>query len=167
MATRSLLLLLFVLAVALAGVQSRASAPSQAGSQPALQTICPWLTTGTAAKVLGGDVDVTSTGANAVEGSCRFVRRDAAMVSLEIAVGKSVLPVCPAGSVSLVGIGNEAARCKVSAAHGGMAEMLSGRVRDLRFSLVLRGQERDLKNPSDPQNDALEKLAEQVAGNLF
>lgn len=32
---------------------------------------------------------------------------------------------------------------------------------------VLRIQKRDLDKYSDPQNDALEQLAEQVAGSLF
>lgn len=165
MATRCLLVLLLVSSVAQA-MQTGAPDSSPSGSQSAPQATCPWLTVGSAARALGGDVDVAMTGANAEAGTCRFLRRDAAMDSLEIAVSKDPLPICPAGSRKLVGIGNEAAQCKLTAAHGEMAEMVSGRVRELHFTLILHGQKRDAK-ASDPQDDALGWLAEQVAGNLF
>lgn len=158
---RCLLLLLLVLSASRAGTQTYA--PDRAQAVAASHTGCPWLTAGSAAKILSGDVDVTVTGSNAEEGTCRFSRRDAAMDSLEIVVGKNASPTCPPESLKLVGIGNEAARCKVS---GEMAKMLSGRVRDLHFTLILRGGSNEVKS-SDPQDDALEQLAEQVAGNLF
>ncbi len=163
MAMRCLLMLLFLLSASLAGTQTYAPDRSQTGSVAASHTVCPWLTAGSADKILNGDVDVTVTGSNAEEGTCRFSRRDAAMDSLEIVVGKNASPTCPPESAKLVGIGNEAARCKLS---GEMAEMLSGRVRDLHFTLILRGRSNEVKS-SGPQDDALEQLAEQVAGNLF
>ncbi len=165
MTTRCLLLLLVVSSVSLPAMQTSGRDASAAGSQAAPENTCPWLSVGSVAKALGGDVDVAATG-SAEDGTCRFSRRDAAMDTLEIAVGGNAPPGCPAGSVKLVGIGNEAARCHLTAARGEMAEMVSGRVRDLNFTLILRGQKRDAK-PQDPQSDALERLAEQVAGNLF
>jgi hypothetical protein len=85
---------------------------------------------------------------------------------LEIVVGKDMGAACPVDSPKLVGIGNEATRCRIPAAHGNTAEMLSSRVRDLHFSIVLREQKRSAKS-ADTQDDALEQLGEQVAGNLF
>ncbi|HTW80361.1 MAG TPA: hypothetical protein VME23_12515 [Terracidiphilus sp.] len=164
MKTRCLLML--ASPALLAGMQPGRPLLAQTPSPPATQTICPWLSAGSVAKALGGEVDVISTGANATEGSCRFSRRDSPTHWLEIAVGPGALPGCPAGSIKLAGIGNEAARCSTHDMHGDTSEMLSGRVRDVPFSLTLREPGRDQES-SDPQNDALEQLAEQVAGNLF
>ena len=165
MTTRSFPAFLLCLAL-LAGSQPGAPACAQTGSPPAVQKSCPWLSAGSAAKALGGEVDVMSASAGTVEGSCRFSRRDSPTASLEIAVGKAAHPGCPAGSMELVGIGNEAKRCNTHDVRGEISEMLTGRVRDVPFSLILRGPKHDPK-PSDRQNDALEQLAEQVAGNLF
>jgi cell division protein ZapA (FtsZ GTPase activity inhibitor) len=46
--------------------------------------------------------------------------------------------------------------------------MVSGRVRDLHFTVTLTssGQKSAVKLP-DVQEDALEQIAEQIAGNLF
>jgi hypothetical protein len=150
----------------LAGMQPGRPLLAQTASPPAIHTTCPWLSAGSVAKALGGEVDVISTGVNATEGSCRFSRRDSPTDWLEIAVGPGALPGCPVGSMNLAGIGNQAARCSTHDMHGDTTEMLSGRVRDVAFSLTLREPGRDQKS-SDPQNDALEQLAEQVAGNLF
>jgi hypothetical protein len=128
--------------------------------------VCPWLTSGSAARVLGGEVSVTVTVSSGDGGSCRFSRRDGSANGLEILVGKNVAGACPADSPKLAGIGNEATRCRIAAARGEAAEMLSSRVRDLHFSIVLREQKRSAK-PADMRDDALEQTGEQVAGNLF
>jgi hypothetical protein len=160
MATFLLLLVFFP------GSQYSAPSTQPKMAPPPAQPICPWLTAGSAAHALGGDVSVTVTVSNGNQGSCRFSRQDGSADALEIMVAKGVAAACPADSPKLVGIGNEATRCRIPATHGETAEMLSSRVRDLHFYIVLREQKRSAK-PADTQDDALEQLGEQVAGNLF
>lgn len=152
--------------ISIASAQSSGQDPSQAVPHGAEQVTCPWLTNGSAARALGADVALTAAVSSPEAGSCRFTRRDQPMHSLEIIVGKSGIPACPSGGLSLVGIGNQAARCRMPASHGDPEQMLSGRVRDLDFALILRGQKPPAK-ASDARDDALEQLGEEVAGNLF
>lgn len=152
--------------ISVASAQSSGQDPSQAAPHRPVQVTCPWLTNGSAARALGADVAMTAAVSSPDEGSCRFTRRDEPMHSLEIIVGKNGIPACPSGSLSLTGIGNRAARCRMPAPHGDPEQMLSGRVRDLDFALILRGQKPPAK-ASDAWDDALEQLGEQVAGNLF
>ena len=139
---------------------------AQTQSRP--QTGCPWLTEGSAAHALGGDVFVTVTVAEPGEGSCKFSRQPGSSNSLQIVVSKSPLPTCSSASTKLLGIGNEAASCMLPGSHGEAVEMVSSRVRDLHFTvtLVSRGSKGAAKS-ADPQDDALEQIAEQVAGNLY
>jgi hypothetical protein len=165
---RLLLALQFVGWVSLQGMPAHAqSAPQNSREPSARQSACPWLTAGSAARALGGDVSVTVTVASEDEGSCRFARHGDSMDTLEIQVGASGVSACAADSPKLVGIGNEAARCRPSAAHGEMAEMISGHVRNRYFSLTLRQRKRGGNSSDDPGSDPLEQVAEQVAGNLF
>lgn len=161
------LLLLFLVSSAATAQTQYGTAP-KAGSPAHARTGCPWLTRGNAAWALGGDVSVTVNVSNTGEGSCVFSREQAPSASLEILVSKSTLPACPPESGTLKGIGNEAAACRPPASHGESLEMISSRVRDLHFSVTLtsRGQKTHAKL-DDPQNDALEQVAEQVAGNLY
>jgi hypothetical protein len=134
-------------------------------AQTASHAACPWLSEGSAAHALGGDVFVTVNVANSNEGSCRFSRQPWSADSLEIVVGKTAMPGCPAGAPQPRGIGNEAARCRVPGSRPESAEMISSRVRDVHFTVTLNipGQ-RKAQNTAD---DALEQLAEQVAGSLY
>jgi hypothetical protein len=158
---------LLLLLVVFSGSQYNTTGPSRSGPQATTIATCPWLTEGSAARALGGDVNATAASSSAQEGSCRFVRRNEPSDSLEVKVSENVLPACPAKSTPLTGIGNEAENC-ISGSHDERTEIVSGRVRDLYFTLalVVHGQKRAAKS-SDPQDDALEHLAEQVAGNLF
>jgi hypothetical protein len=148
-----------------AAVRAQYGKPSvpQTGSQARSQTTCPWLTQGSASRVLGGDVSTKVSVADTGEGSCRFLREPRSPDSLKILVSKNALASCPTESKELKGIGNQAAMCRVKG-----VEMVSGRVRDLHFTVTLasRGQRSPAKSP-DAQEDALELIAEQVAGNLF
>lgn len=128
-------------------------------------TVCPWLTEGTAADVLGGEVAMTVTGGSQ-EGTCFFSRNGAAMDSLRIRVSTAPLAVCRPGSTPLRGIGNEAERCPVQESHGVVEEMASGRVRAWHFTVILSSRsQRRRASPSD--DDALVRIAEEVAGNLY
>jgi hypothetical protein len=139
-----------------------------ASPQPNSQAACPWLTQGSAAKVLGGRVSVTVGVSNTGEGSCKFVRQQSPLNYLEILVSKTSLPSCPAGSIRLTGIGNAAAECGLPASHGEVSKMVSSRVRELHFAVTLtnHGQKTPAKS-MDEGDDVLAQIAEQVAGNLY
>jgi hypothetical protein len=167
--------LLFCLLVAssLAAEQAQYGKPnlpqpgSQTGSQARSQTTCPWLTPGSAAKMLGGDVSMKVSLSDTGKSSCRFLQ-EGSRDSLEILVSKAALASCPPGSKALTGIGNQAARCKAPGSHSGGADMVSGRVRDLYFTVTHTS--RVMKRPvklSEGQEDPLEQIAEQIAGNLY
>jgi hypothetical protein len=137
----------------------------QSGPPAPLQTTCPWLTQGSASSLLGGDVSIKVHLSDTGAGSCRFLRPHD---SLEILVSKAALTSCPTGSIALKGIGNQAARCEAPGSHSGGVDMISGRVRDLHFTVTrtAHGQKRPVRLP-DAQQDPLEQIAEQIAGNLF
>ena len=160
------LVLLCLLISSGAMAQTQYGSAAKPGSIPHTNTGCPWLTEGSAAHALGGAVSVTVKVSES-EGTCSFSRQDTAD-SLGITVSKAALTACPAGSTSLKGIGNDASSCRLGGQHGDSVEMISSRVRDLHFTVTFTAREH--KNPAktdDPQNDALEQIAEQVAGNLY
>jgi hypothetical protein len=141
-------------------------------AQSSAPKVCPWVTQGSAAKALGGEVSATIEVSESGEGSCSFNRITDASTSLRIAVSKSALPSCGADGMALKGIGDEAARCTIPGSDSGSdnpkAEMISGRVRDMHFTVTLRANEHQSPGrPADPQDDELEHIAEAVAGNLF
>jgi len=152
----------------LAGCTAGGAQSTSSRDRPMVETQCPWLTSGTAADVLGGEVASAISGNGMTEGSCRFVRRDAPMDFLEIHVSAAPLYSCPAGSTVLHGIGNEAVRCTISHEHGMAEEMASGSVRATHFTVTMsiRGSRRPAK-PSDSADDPLARVADEVAGNLY
>jgi hypothetical protein len=169
-----LLLLLFSLAATAqaqygrtAGQGSSAQPRSKNASQNPSKAACPWLTQGSAARALGGDVSVTASVSDAGEGFCRFLRQPTPDF-LEVLISKASLPTCPPGSMELKGIGNQAESCNRPGARDESIKMITGRVRDLYFTVTLasRVQKSALKL-SDVQEDMLEQIAEQVAGNLY
>jgi hypothetical protein len=152
------LLLLCVLSLLTTAALAQSSAPS----------VCPWMTIGTAAKALGGEVSVAVKVSDAGEGSCSFSRIEEPAAFLKVEVSKTSLPACSAESTRLKGIGNEALRCKLSAPASQNAEMISSRVREVYFTVVLNPSAKtDPPKASDAQDDALEQVAEIVAGSLF
>lgn len=161
------LALLCVMLSSAAMAQTQYGGTAKSGPMTHAQVSCPWLTEGSAAHALGGEVSVTVKVAEG-EGSCNFSRQQGATESLEIAVSKAALPTCSSGGTSLRGIGNEALTCRHGGAHGESVEMISSRVRDVYFTVTLlaRGQ-RNPARADDLQNNALEQIAEQVAGNLY
>jgi len=167
---RALILLLLSLSFFVASVCAKNSSPAYPQNSPhsGPQTICPWLTQGSAARALGGDVSVTVSVSSTSEGSCKFKVQHETPNSLEILVSKTKLPTCPVESTKLIGIGNEAMRCRLPASNGETAEMVNSRVRDVHMNVTLttRGEKAPDKT-SDRQRDVLEQIAEQVAGNLY
>jgi hypothetical protein len=115
---------------------------------------CPWLTEGSAAKVLGGPVHFILNIESANQGTCIFVKTARPQEQLKVVVGSGSVPSCPAGSAKVAGVGDQASRCHLP--HS--AQMISGNVRAVDMAITLSG------NPTD---DAIQQIAEQVAGNLF
>jgi hypothetical protein len=161
--------LLLALLAAMAPAQSIMPAMAVQSAVPVpTPAICPWLTEGGAARAVGGEVSVTVKVSEAGEGSCIFSRSQAPAASLRIEVSKMPLLSCSAGSAKLKGIGNEAMRCKLAGSADPDAEMISGRVRDLHFTITLNtGVKKGPSKSTTTQADALEQIAEGVAGNLF
>ncbi|MGA8531998.1 MAG: hypothetical protein WB622_19905 [Acidobacteriaceae bacterium] len=157
------MLLALLACTAATGAQTVASGH---GGAPMAEAACPWLTEGTAADALGGNVTVTVAG-NSSEGSCRFARRDGSMDFLEIHVGAEPLRACPTGSLPLRGIGNEAQRCRMAGAHGMMEEMASGSVRALHFTVTLAGRASRGSGKASESDDNLARIADEVAGSLY
>lgn len=137
-------------------------------------TNCPWLTKGSAATALGGSVSVTVQVSDSGEGSCTFTREEATSKdnfkdALKISVQKALpQPSCPAGSPKLTTIGNEAVTCTLRRQPEESMEMIVSRVRDLHFTVSITTHKQGAQAPNQNQPaDALEQVAEQVAGNLF
>ena len=171
MSCRGLILALLLSTVAAAQTQyaspNTPQSSSQARSENLQQVACPWLTQGTAANALGGDVSATVNVSDAGEGLCRFSRQSTPDF-LEILVSKAALPTCPPGSTELRGIGGQAEGCVHSGSHGEVVEMISSRVRDMYFTVMLTSrQQKGAVKSSSVQGDTLEQIAEQVAGSLY
>jgi hypothetical protein len=128
--------------------------PPSASPSSSVAATCPWVTEGSAAKVLGGEVHVIMSVANANQGTCTFVKTGRPQEQLKVLVGAEKIPSCPAGSAKVIGVGDQASRCRLP--HS--AEMISGNVRAVDMAVTLSG--------SQPE-DAIQQIAEQVAGNLF
>jgi hypothetical protein len=137
-------------------------------------TICPWLTTGTAERFLGGGVTLVSNADNSASGSCRFTRNGNNAVSIEILVGPVDTHPCPQDSVKVKALGNEAVQCAHSSSPSNQSDQIAGRIRKTYFVVTIANVPgATKKEPSDPRlNDAhgasfIERLAESVVGNLY
>jgi hypothetical protein len=128
--------------------------PPLSSPSPTAVSICPWVTEGSAAKVLGGEVHAILNVANPTQGTCTFVKTARPQEQLKVLVGAGNIPSCPAGSAKVIGVGDQASRCRLP--HS--AQMISGNVRAVDMAITLSGNQPD---------DALQQIAEQVAGNLF
>lgn len=129
---------------------------------------CPWLTQGTVATLLGGEVTANIHAANADAGSCRFSLHHGAMeYELEVTVASAAGATCPAGSPKVTGVGSEAFSCAAKRASWETTDMISGRVRTTYFVIRLTGK--GASNPLAPEkrSEIVERAAEAVSGNLF
>lgn len=136
---------------------------------------CPWFTTGSAAKLLGGGVSVEAHVNADRDGSCRFVRGNGATAqAIEIAIGKIDSHICPTGSTSLKTLGNQAMQCRRSMSGGQNADTIAGRMRDIYFVVTMIGVPDATRSPTSGLHTSddfgaspLERAAEQVVGNLY
>ena len=137
--------------------------------------VCPWLSTGSAAAVVGGTVILSAHIESNQQGMCRFTREaDGKVKSLEIIIGNEDRHVCPEGSTKLIALGNEALQCKSSNATGQSLNIIAGRMRNVYFAVSIGNSPEGASIPSEPGHptdpygaSALERVTEQVVGNLY
>jgi len=139
------------------------------------EAVCPWLTSGSAAKALGGSVTVAAQSTSNWEGSCRFLRRSAeARQQISILIGSLDSHSCPANSESVKALGNQAVQCRRVLANGQKSDSIAGRIRNVFFVVTMidvpgasQSASADTR-PSDSEDASpLEKITEQVVGNLY
>jgi hypothetical protein len=139
-------------------------------------TTCPWLTTGTAERFLGGEVLVATNVDGSAGGSCSFTRHgDTGNATfIEILAGAIDTHPCPQESVKVKALGNEAVQCRHSLSASSQSDQIAGRIRKTFFVVTIANVPgATKKEPSDPRlNDAygvsvVERLAELVVGNLY
>jgi hypothetical protein len=145
------------LAVSLSAQNYPAKKPPSSLPSSGAVTTCPWVTEGSAAKVLGGQVHAILNVASPTQGTCTFVKTARPQEQLKVLVGAGNIPSCPAGSARVIGVGDQASRCHLS--HS--AQMISGNVRAVGIAITLAA------GPGSQSEDAIQQIAEQVAGNLF
>jgi hypothetical protein len=130
--------------------------------------VCPWLTEGSAARALGGDVHLTVSLTNPKEGFCTFVRPEVPLDELKVIVGGVNIPSCPVGSAKVVGVGGQASRCRLTRSAKEVTDMVSGKVRNANFTITFSRNGAAVSTKSVTlKAGAIEEIAEQVAGNLF
>ncbi len=132
------------------------------------EPVCPWLTQGSAAALLGGNVSAVIKLSPAGEGSCVFsLEQGGTTYSLEVIVGSTLRTTCPPASPKVPGMGNEAVSCRLQRSLNETVEVVSSRVRAVYFStnLTIQGTTKP-GIPLNQQRDIVERAAEQVAGNL-
>lgn len=136
------------------------------------QQVCPWLTQGTAAALMAGDVRA-SVHVSAGEGTCEFLRTaddddNRAAVGegllLGIAVSRQLPRECATGE-PLKGVGQDSVFCAEDA-DGKHQQMIRGRVRNTYFLLTLTSKATRTTNEAVLRR-TLDQAAEEVAGNLF
>ena len=154
-----------------ASAQSRQPQPSPSPKAQPAQQVCPWLTAGTAAAVLGGTPAAQISIASPVEGTCTFtVTQGQHQSVLAIMVGSQRPTLCRPGSTSYAGIGDEATMCQARPSGSALRTTFESRVRNVYFTVNLTQDATPRGNAGDQQQkqqETLERVAEQVAGNLF
>lgn len=133
---------------------------------------CPWLTLGSAEKALGGDATVTVQQPAPPEGACRFALKSDPETILEITVRKTQKRVCPDGSVTLTGLGNEARKCVQKSEAGKPVDVIEARIRDLNYVIAMTrpvpSQRPVSRTPSPiPVVRPIQAVADLVAGTLY
>ncbi len=156
-----------------------------AAEQPA--KVCPWLTLGTASRLLGAAATVRVQVAEDGTGSCVFLAAPKSAMhaaaevntaaSLTLTVAAHAQPSCGRDAKALSGVGNQAQECGLqgkSRRESEAAVRIVGQVRDRWFVLDAVGlPESSERNPPARWADEaglptpLERAAEQVAGNLY
>ena len=136
---------------------------------------CPWVSSGTAERLLGGEVTLIAHVAENAAGSCSFVRKEGARgASIKIVVGPTDTHPCPQDSLQLKALGNEALQCRHSVSPSQQSDQIAGRIRKVFFVVTMTNiPGATTQEPTDPRlanyfsASPIERLAEQVVGNLY
>ena len=136
---------------------------------------CPWVTLGTAERFLGGEVTVVAHVNGSAAGSCSFARQSGnTAASIEILVGPTDTHPCPQHSTKLNALGNEAVQCRIGTSTSQESDRIAGRIREVFFVVTMTNiLDATKPEPADPlladayAASAIERLAEQVVGNLY
>jgi hypothetical protein len=136
---------------------------------------CPWVALGTAERLLGGEAVVAVHLDGNTGGTCRFTRRSGNnTASIEVQIGPMDSHPCPPDSERLKALGNEAVQCRLDDSAAQKSDRIAGRIRRVFFVVTVINIPGATKpEPSDARlADAyaaspLERLAEQVVGNLY
>lgn len=148
--------------------------PFAAGLAAQEPSACPWFSLGSAETALGGPVSMKLHVDSASQGTCEFTAQSDNTKSLRIVIGKIDAHDCPQDAMKVKALGNEAVQCRRTGEHNESIDVITGRVRDVFFAVSISGVPDAATTPGTPahpddQFDAplLERVAEQVAGNLF
>ncbi|MGB6687116.1 MAG: hypothetical protein WBE76_04670 [Terracidiphilus sp.] len=136
---------------------------------------CPWFSSGSAAKILGGNISLVANADGNWDGSCHFIRSDEGKpASIDILIGKVDTHPCPQGSVKINALGNEALQCSHPTLGSQHVDVIAGRMRDVYFVVSMTDVPNATRQlPSDSHLSGpfgaslLERVAEQVVGNLY
>jgi hypothetical protein len=148
------------------------AAPAAVAAQTS--PVCPWYTTGSAERMLGGQVMLIAHVNGTYDGSCMFARGTGPSApAIEIVIGKANLHPCPDSSTKVSALGNEAVQCRREL-QGSQVVTIAGRMRDVYFSVSMMNVSGATdEQPADPHlspeygASPLERVAEQVVGNLY
>lgn len=135
---------------------------------------CPWVASGTAEKLLGGEVSLSAHVDGYAAGSCSFRLKRGGSAAIEILIGPVDTHPCPQDSQKLTALGNEAVQCRHAASASQQSDQIAGRIRKVFFVVTMTNiPDATRPEPSDPKladayaASAIERLAEQVVGNLY
>ena len=142
------------------------------------QSKCPWINEATAHGILGGAGNMNANVSDQGFGVCTFSRHQGSAVQeLRIKVDlltdvarqfPTYLEQCPAKSISLRAIGNEAVMCSVQAKDNQYEEIVVGRVRNQAFVVsVSSSVQADPAMTQEMRSEKAKLLAEHVAGMLY
>lgn len=142
------------------------------------QEHCPWLNAATAGAALEANVTVTVSVSHpddkSTVGVCDFIRKQGSdLWQIRITVEtmpdpaasfSTYLSRCGVQAKPLKTIGNEAVVCDMPE-KGVIVEQVIGRVRDQAFIVLMRSGDKSVSESA--LRDRIDRVAEQVAGNLF
>ncbi|MBV8865928.1 MAG: hypothetical protein JO210_11085 [Acidobacteriaceae bacterium] len=137
------------------------------------EPICPWLSSATAAGVLGGPVTtaVSHSAKNKEDATCEFTHQARVTYTLRIEVTTmshlptdftSWLTQCGPNATPVRGIGNQAVACDLK---DSVAAQILSRVRERAFLVRVTANKSSI--PLQPLRDQARSVADQVSGNLF
>ncbi len=136
---------------------------------------CPWFSAGSAVSVLGGPVVSNIHVKSNSQGMCHFSRTSGDEKKfLDILIGRENPNACAQGGTKRTALGNEAVQCKSTNTEGQGLDVITGRMRNVYFVVSIGNVPNASAAPPGPNGSPdpyeasmLERVAEQVVGNLY